>query len=79
MFFDGFQKNLKVFESIVYAPRKYIFQFCDRIIYKPNFLLQVSPQNLYFFYQNHAHSCLFSVISENILKNLIESMTIIDF
>ena len=78
MFFEGFQKTLKVFEGIVSAPIKCIFQFCDRSISKTNLVLQLSPPNMKFFYQNHAHSCLFSIISKIIINNLIQSMLFID-
>ena len=71
-----FKKTSKVFEGIVSAPKKCIFQFGDISISKPNFLLQLSKHVVLI---KIMHTVAYSASFPKISSNLIESMTFIDF
>ena len=79
MFIKGFQKISNVFEDIVTAPKKCIFFYIVTGAYLNLIIFCNYDSKHVVLDQNHAHSCLFSIISKNILKKSIESMIFIDF
>ena len=77
--FQRFPKIPKVSKCIISAPYKcFFFNLVSEVYLNLVFFCNCHPKHVVLDW-NHAHSCLSSIISENILKNLIESMIIIEF